>query len=217
MPIMNIVWPLLALYFGPLGVVVYLWLSGRWTAGRPQARPVMPQTPASAQAMDAMKPMHDGPMDGMSMPGHAMGPLWQRSLRSATHCMAGCALGDLVAMLMVAGAGWFGGAMWAETAIGSFLAFVFGLFIFQALPVMVERSIGFAAALSEALRADSISISAYLIGQIPAFYVLSALAPHAMGLTAPAFVLMQGAMAVGFVTTYPANYLLVVKGIKTGM
>lgn len=231
MPIMNVVWPLMALYFGPLGTLLYVTLSGRTVEGHVSPQPLLPPTPPShghgtqAHAATASFDVSTmGDMNGQndarhmgSMAGHAMGPLWRRALRSSTHCMAGCALGDLVAMFLVGGIGLFGGTMAAEAVTGAVLAFALGLFVFQALPIMAERKIGFAAALSTALRADAITISAYLVGQIAALYVLARLFPGAMGLTVPAFVTMQAAMAAGFLTTYPANYGVVVTGIKAGM
>jgi hypothetical protein len=100
--------------------------------------------------------------------------------------------------------------------VGAILAFLFGLLVFQSFPVMAERKIGFRAALGLALQADAATIAAYLIGQIPALYLL-----HRFVGTGPTFavgaILMQGAMAVGFAATYPANYWLVARGVKHGM
>lgn len=224
MPIMNVVWPLLALYFGPVGLGLYLWLSGRTAEGHPQVRPVMP-APAPALHPGGGHGGRDAAMQEMAamenaatMPGMmAMGPLWQRALRSSTHCAAGCALGDLVAMVLVEGAGILGGTMMAEAVTGSVLAFLFGLFVFQALPVMAERHMRFRDSLSLALRADVVTIGAYLVGQLIALFVLADIVPMGMGLTPVGFVVMQAAMAAGFLTTYPANYALVAAGIKEGM
>ena len=141
-------------------------------------------------------------------------PLWVRSLRSSTHCMAGCALGDLVAMGLVGGIGLraLPGVVASEVTTGAVLAFLFGLFVFQAFPVMVERRIGFAASLGLALRADTLTITAYLAGQIPVYWLLR---PAVMG--GGGFAAMQVSMAAGFMTTYPMNWWLVARGIKGGM
>ncbi len=156
-----------------------------------------------------------GRMGGMA--GHAMGPLWPRALRSSTHCMAGCALGDLMALVLVVGTGLFGGTMAAEVVTGAVLAFALGLFVFQALTDHGRAS--------DRLRCgpvDSPSRGRYHhqrlpVGQIAALYLLDRLFPGTMGLTAAAFVIMQAAMAAGFLTTYPTNYGLVASGIKAGM
>lgn len=206
MPIMNWVWPLVALYFGPLGAVLYVRLSGR--AHGAAARPLLPTSAGDRHKHTS----RTGPMPGMG------DPLWMRAARSATHCMAGCALGDLVAMVLVEAGGWLplGSILASETVVGAILAFLFGLLVFQSFPVMAERKIGFRAALGLALQADAATIAAYLIGQIPALYLL-----HRFVGTGPTFavgaILMQGAMAVGFAATYPANYWLVARGVKHGM
>lgn len=75
--IMEAVWPLTALYAGPLAVAAYF----RW--GRPM----------SYRWMRAR---------GGGMAGK---PFWAGTAVSATHCGAGCVLGDLIAELAVFAAG----------------------------------------------------------------------------------------------------------------
>jgi hypothetical protein len=209
MPIMNAVWPLMALYFGPLGVLSYVLLSRRVRYTYVRARPVLPSrvTPVPGHAHG-----------GIHALGRMRDPLWVRSMRSTTHCMAGCALGDLTAMVLAA-FGWLGAVgMGKELFLGAVFAFAFGLFVFQALPVMAERRIGFAQSLGIAFQADLYTIVAYLVGQIPAFYILTAgAAMSGMGLVGSHLVDMQASMAVGFLTSYPVNYVLVAKGVKHGM
>ena len=133
-------------------------------------------------------------------------------------------------MTLVEGAGWlpFGGVVLSEVLLGAVLAFIFGLLVFQAFPVMAERHVGFGGALRVAFKADVVTISAYLAGQIPALYLFRYLAtPAAGGMALSAGVaavglatmalVMQGSMAVGFLTTYPLNYWLVASGVKHGM
>lgn len=222
MPIMNAVWPLMAVYFGPVGLGLYWVLSGRSRIGRVTSAPHLPAgagpatrhppSPATTAPTSAGGP-HTGSTHRTGMAG-MQDPLWIRSLRSSTHCMAGCALGDLVAMGLVGGLGLraLTGMVASEIATGAVLAFLFGLFVFQALPVMVERRIGFAASLALALRADTLTITAYLAGQIPVYLLLR---PAVMG--GGGFAAMQVSMAAGFMTTYPMNWWLVARGIKGGM
>lgn len=227
MPIMNFVWPLMTLYFGPLGLWMYLALSGQALGGHPLSQPVMPATPGlTMQHRGRNSAMHETTHTEHAMATRGMAgmhgrsatsPRWQRALRSSTHCAAGCALGDLIAMVLVEGAGVFGGTMLGEVALGSVLAFVLGLFVFQTIPVMAERHVGFRDSLSLALRADAITICAYLVGQLIGLSTLAGRMPMGMGLTAVGFMIMQASMAAGFLTTYPANYALVAAGIKAGM
>lgn len=230
MPVMNWVWPLAALYFGPFGALIYVLLSGRRTApGRVHVAPALPPAPAMEheEAAELAPPMRAAEAPATHPPaGAAMSgmddPLWMRSLRSSTPCMAGCALGDLVAMVAIQGLGWrpFGGGATGEVVLGAMLAFLFGLFIFQALSVMAERRLGLIAGLSIALRADLLTIAGYLAGQVPTLYALwgsvGATAAGA-GMGPMSLVAMHASMAVGFITTYPVNYWLVASGVKHGM
>src|SRR5579864_4313602 len=70
MRVMEAVWPITALYLGPLGLLLYAGL------GRPQR---------GRGVQDAAK----------------SSPRWQGILISATHCGAGCALGDIVGEWLV--------------------------------------------------------------------------------------------------------------------
>lgn len=200
MPVMNWVWPLVSLYFGPVGLLL-LWMLGR---GGAHAGPAMGG------------PRRTPPPGRHPMRGAAGDPLWMRSARSATHCLAGCALGDLSAMAAVGALGLtFAGSMVAaEVGLGALLAFGFGLFIFQALPIMAERGTSFARAFRLALTADLWTISAYLAGQVPAFLWLHR-GTHTID--AANWVSMQISMAAGFVTSFPVNYWLVRTGMKEGM
>lgn len=225
MPVMNWVWPLVSLYFGPIGLLLF-WVLGRGGAHRPMAAPVL-RTAAQGLAHGAGLGGHAGhALPGGAEPappsaphaahGTAQDPLWMRSTRSATHCLAGCALGDLTAMVAVGTLGLTvaGSMLAAEVGLGAVLAFGFGLFIFQAFPIMAERGIPFARAFRLALAADLWTISAYLAGQIPAFLWL-----HSGSGTfdASSWVEMQVSMAVGFVASLPVNWWLVRAGLKEGM
>ncbi len=72
--IMNLVWPITALYFGPIA----LWAYFRW---------------APSGAKGAM--MHSG------MPGHehhaTERPFWQKCAIATSHCGSGCTVGDIMA------------------------------------------------------------------------------------------------------------------------
>jgi hypothetical protein len=71
MAIMNAVWPLTMLYWGPLGLIFYGWF------GR------------------AGEPHHDHGSSSHHAMSHER-PMWQATFNGATHCGAGCALGDVV-------------------------------------------------------------------------------------------------------------------------
>ena len=79
MAIMDAVWPLTMLYWGPLGLIFYAWF------GR-----------AAATGAEHHEHHHHG---------HAGGPMWQAAFKGATHCGAGCALGDFIGDWIVVASG----------------------------------------------------------------------------------------------------------------
>jgi hypothetical protein len=74
MAVMNVVWPITALYSGPLGLAAYFFVG--------RAMPMM---------------AHDGRMHHQ-MPAK---PFWQRVLISTTHCGAGCTVGDVISEMLL--------------------------------------------------------------------------------------------------------------------
>jgi len=133
---------------------------------------------------------------------------WKSVLLSATHCGAGCVIGDIVAVAL------FGPSFTIEFAF----AYLFGI-AFQYLPIRAMRDISPATALWEAIKADTLSLVAFEVGMFGWMAVARLwLLPGEPAATSIAFwFMMQIGMIVGFATTYPANWLLVKWGVKSGM
>ncbi len=135
---------------------------------------------------------------------------WKSILLSATHCGAGCVIGDIVAVAL------FGPSFTIEFAF----AYLFGI-AFQYLPIRAMRDISPATALWEAIKADTLSLVAFEVGMFGWMAVARLwLLPGEPAATSIAFwFMMQIGMIVGFATTttYPANWLLVKWGVKSGM
>ncbi len=133
---------------------------------------------------------------------------WKSVLLSATHCGAGCVIGDIVAVAL------FGPSFAIEFAF----AYLFGI-AFQYLPIRAMRDISPATALWEAIKADTLSLVAFEVGMFGWMAVARLwLLPGEPAATSIAFwFMMQIGMIVGFATTYPANWLLVKWGVKSGM
>jgi hypothetical protein len=181
--IMNLVWPITALYFGAVALWWY------WRLGR------------SAH--------------------HQHGrPFWQTIIVEATHCGAGCTLGDVIAEFAI----FIGGISIASSALltqyaGDFiLAYVFGIF-FQYFAIAPMRGLSFVPGIWAAIQADTLSLTAFEIGLFAWMFVMT-LFPFHHELTPlhPAYwFFMQIGTIIGFVTSYPANWFLVAKGIKEAM
>lgn len=194
MAVMNVVWPLTALF----GSVLWLWLYFKW--GRSD---------------------HDGES-----------PMAVSVFKGASHCGAGCTLGDITAEGAVIAAPviatWFGyGSLFADRmfavwAADFLLAFLFGI-AFQYFSIAPMRNLSLKDGIIAALKADVASISAWQVGMYGGMALIQFtwFLPRYGGLadaTCPEFWLaMQVAMLAGFCTSYPVNWLLVRNGIKEKM
>jgi hypothetical protein len=191
MKIMEAVWPLTALYAGPLAVAAYV----RW--GRPMSR----------------RRMSTG--DGTR--GRR---LWAGVAVSATHCGAGCAVGDLISEWTVFAAGLTlaGSTLPAEYSFDYALALGWGI-VFQYFAIIAVRRLPARTALRLAAKADFLAISAFEIGLFGWMAITQlVLSPARLPADSAAFwFLMQVGMLIGFVTTYPVNWWLIRHGIKEAM
>jgi len=188
MRVMNIVWPVTGLYFPLVG----LWFYN--TMGRPMA--------ADAPAIKGER------------------PYWKGIFVSATHCGSGCAIGDILGPPIVFGFGLtlLGTVLFAEYVAEFMFAYVFGI-AFQYFPIRWMRHVPPGEALIDAVKADTLSLVAFEVGMFAwmaiAYYVLVPWHPRPNN--AVFWFMMQIGMISGFLTTYPANWLLIRWGIKTGM
>ncbi|MEO6702997.1 MAG: DUF4396 domain-containing protein [Jatrophihabitantaceae bacterium] len=194
MPIMNWVWPVTALYLGPIAVWGYL----RW--GRPES--------------EAWRRNHS-----RSAPSK---PAWVAVSVGVSHCGAGCTVGDIAAEFGVyfLGATIAGQALLAEYLGDYVLAVLLGL-VFQYCAIAPMRGLSFWPGLKAAAKADILSLTAFEVGLF-AWMALQALvffpAPHHLQPTSPVYWLgMQFGMILGFATAYPVNAWLIRVGIKEAM
>jgi|ERR1051325_823205 Domain of unknown function (DUF4396) len=134
-------------------------------------------------------------------------------------CGAGCTLGDVVSewSVFLSGVTIAGIALWPSYIFDFTLAWVLGI-IFQYLAIVQMRKISLREGLFEAIKADTLSLVTFEIGlfgwmALTTFLLIGKLPP-----SNPVFwFMMQIGMALGFFTSYPANWWLVRKGIKMGM
>jgi hypothetical protein len=135
-----------------------------------------------------------------------MTPLTKLAISATLHCLTGCAIGEVLGMVL---ATWWGWGDAASIALAVVLAFFFG-YLLTMLPVL-RSGMAFGSAVRIALTADTLSI---LVMEIVDNAVLLAV-PGAMeaGL---ADVLFWGALAfallVAFVVTVPVNRWLIARG-----
>jgi Domain of unknown function (DUF4396) len=190
--IMDLVWPLTALYSGPLGWLAY----HRW--GRTNSPRYRQRTGVTG---------HDRFSVSVGI--------------SDTHCGAGCALGDVIGewVLFAAGTTLAGIALWPEYIADFALAFIFGI-AFQYLAIVQTRRVGLRDGLIAALKADTLSVITFeigLFGWMALFFFVFFADPHLTPDHAAYWFLMQIGMILGFLTSFPANSWLIRRGIKEGM
>jgi hypothetical protein len=194
MPIMEAVWPITALYFGPVASVAYR----RW--GRPQS-------PRWLEEHGLDEP-----------PGR---PAWTSVALGVSHCGAGCTLGDIAAEWVVFAFGWtIAGLALPVEYIGDFtLALALGI-VFQYFAIAPMRGLGFRKGIVQAAKADVLSLAAFEVGLF-GWMALMALvffpAPHLHPDSPVYWFGMQIGMVVGFFTAWPVNVWLIRKGIKEAM
>jgi Domain of unknown function (DUF4396) len=139
--------------------------------------------------------------------GHAEhAPLNSLALSATFHCLTGCALGEVVGMMIALALGW-GDVAQIATAVG--LAYLFG-FTLTAMP-LVRAGLAAGVVVSTALAADTVSITIMeIIDNVFVFFV-----PGAMdaGIGDP---LIYLAIAGGFVVAFPfafwANRYMIARG-----
>jgi hypothetical protein len=197
MAIMGVVWPITALYLGPVAVAMYR-----------RALPVSEKKPLSP-AMKAAMEQHKGDP-----------PTLLQNLLAVFHCGAGCSLGDLIAESIVPALGLtFAGAFGSKLVLDFAFAYVLGI-AFQYFTIVPMRGLSFGKGLLAAARADTISIALFEVGMFAwmaiTYYRLFP-APHLNPGHAVFWFMMQIAMIIGTFTALPANAWLIREGWKEKM
>ena len=146
-------------------------------------------------------------------------PFWKSVFVSTTHCAAGCVIGDIIGAPIVFWAGWtlFGSRLYAEFLVLFVLAYIFGI-AFQYLPIRAMRRISWRDALVEAIKADTLALTAFEICLFAWMaFIYFQFVPRSE-LTSPTYwFMMQIGMVLGFIASFPANWYLVRAGVKPGM
>lgn len=193
--IMDIVWPITALYSGPLGLWAY------YAIGRKSSK-------KKAMTDHQMKSHKDKK------------PYWQSIVVAALHCGSGCTLGDIVAQIFLffVPVVLFGSKLLGEWGIDYIFAFAIGI-IFQYYSIKPMKHLSSKEAIKAALKADTLSLTSWQIGMYGWMAISSFLIfHHRLEASTPLFwLMMQIAMILGFITAYPVNWWLVKKGIKEKM
>lgn len=193
--IMNIVWPVTALYTGPIGLLMY------YKMGRK-----MPEK----MKMDMN--MHHQQQDNQLN--------WKSVVKGTLHCGSGCTLGDIVAetLLLYVSVNVTGNKLVNAWIVDYVFAFIIGIF-FQYYAIKPMKNLSPVKALTAALKADALSLTSWQVGMYGGMAIATFLIfKHPLYANTPIFwFVMQFAMVLGFITAYPVNWWLIKKGIKEAM
>lgn len=202
MKIMKYVWPINALWCSLLGLLIY------YKIGR--------EVKDSSMKMDMKMDMSNMDMSNMNM---AKKPFWQSVISGTFHCGAGCSLADLVTpwIFMI-----FPFTILKNLTFGDWtLAYIFALIIgvafqYYAISPMLGQT-GLKIWI-RALKIDFFSLTSWQIGMygwmaIVIYCLFGRISPFKIEF----WFMMQIAMACGFITAYPTNWILIKLGIKSEM
>ena len=199
MGIMNVVWPVTALYLS----VFALW--GYFRFGRRSAR-------------DAQSGGEDQPKRTEQAQKY---PSWSQTAIAVSHCGAGCVLADVAVDFAVFFFAWtlWGSGLWASYIYDYLAAWTLGI-VFQYFSIAPMRGLSFWPGIWAAIKADTLSITAFQIGMYAwmalTYFVLFP-RPHLHPNQPQYWFMMQFAMIAGFLAAYPMNYFLVKTGVKEAM
>jgi Domain of unknown function (DUF4396) len=196
--IMNLVWPITALYFSVFALWAY------YRIGKQPAHKAMANMSPASMA-------HAGRHD----------PTWRQTAIATSHCGAGCTLGDIIAEFTLFGLSLtlFGSRLYASFAADLFLAWLLGI-AFQYFTIKPMRNLTSSQALVAALKADTLSILAFeigLFGWMALTYFVFFPNPHLEPNQALYWFMMQIGMVIGFFTSYPMTRILIQWGTKEVM
>ncbi len=192
MAIMNVVWPLTALYGGPLALVAYSAFGGAMRMPMPQ--------------MERMHTDH---------------PMWQSAFLAATHCGAGCMAGDIIsdsALYLLGATALLGSTLLTSYVFDFALAYLLGI-VFQYFAIVPMRHLSPGAGIWAAVKVDTFSLIAFQVGMYAwmAIYQKLIFHPHLEANSVVFWFMMQIGMIAGLATTYPMNWFLIKAGIKERM
>jgi len=192
--IMNLVWPLTAIWSGPFGLWAYF-RYGRAGEERAVARAKQKgEPPPNRQQLFAV------------LAG-----------KGTSHCGSGCLLGDIAAELLILAIPIkvFGHQIFGAWLYDLLLAYAFGI-AFQYFAIEPMSELSTRTALGKAIKADTLSLLAWQIGMFGWMALATfGLFHRELDKANPVFwMMMQVAMFWGFATSYPVNRWLLRRGIK---
>jgi hypothetical protein len=137
---------------------------------------------------------------------HAHTTSWATAARATLHCLTGCAIGEVLGMVIGTG---FGLHNAATIVLSVALAFVFGYAL--TMRGVLRAGVGLRAALAVALAADTVSIAVMEV--LDNLVIVTVPGAMDAGLTSALFWLsLAFSLVVAFVVTTPVNRWMISRG-----
>lgn len=189
MKIMNVVWPVTALYSGPLGIWAYFKIGRQMPKG-------------NMEKNKQEKPVWQSILKG--------------ALHCGSGCTLGDLIA--ASLITVFAIEFFNSQLITDWTIEYIVAFVIGI-IFQYYAIKPMKNLSAKDALIAALKADTLSLTFWQIGMYGWMAIANFLIFHRLlKASDPVFwFMMQIGMLCGLATAYPINWVLIKKGIKEAM
>jgi hypothetical protein len=131
---------------------------------------------------------------------------WGMAASATLHCLTGCAIGEVLGVVIGTALGWHGAA---TIVLAIALAFLFGYAL--TMRGVMRAGLPLKDAFKVALAADTISIAVMEI--VDNAFIIAIPGGMEMGLADPRFWLMlAAALAIAFVVTVPINRALISRG-----
>lgn len=220
MGIMEAVYPITALYWGP----VALWFYRMYGLRNVKQGTLVPEYVGRAVREEggeqAQPSQHGQQHAGDGQQQEESDIKWWQIWNADTHCGAGCTLGDIGGEWIVFAFGLTiaSRALYVDYIFDFVFAWTLGV-VFQYFTIVPMRQLSPLRGIWAAMRADTLSIVAFQIGLFAgmAAYQLGIFDPELSKSTASYWFLMQLSMILGFFTAYPVNRWLIAVGWKERM
>ncbi|MGE5720107.1 MAG: DUF4396 domain-containing protein [Nocardioidaceae bacterium] len=151
--------------------------------------------------------MHAGPEGSTGHGTHGgADSSWGTAVSATLHCLTGCAIGEVLGMVLGT---WWGWGTWSTVALAVVLAFFFGYLL--TVTSVLRAGLPFAAAVKIALAADTISITVMEIVDNAIMLVI----PGAMDAGLDTLLFwgsLAFSLALAAVAAFPVNRWLIARG-----
>ena len=148
------------------------------------------------------------PLDGRRRDAHARqgDTVWQSAIQATLHCLTGCAIGEVLGMVLATAFGWGNSA---SIAVSIALAFFFGYAL--TLRPVIAAGVPLRRAFRIAIASDTVSITTMEI--VDNAFILIVPGALAAGLADGLFWWSLGlSLVIAFLLTVPVNRLLIARG-----